>query len=115
MPYVQLIPANTKSGGRRNPEPRAWLTNAGLLMMSDAVADTLGDPEMVIVEVDTEKRKFRLTPSTPDDRGAFTLSGAGTSRRIYLKAFVSDNPGMVGDYQVSKQARSVVLSLAANE
>lgn len=84
-------------------------------MMSDAVADMLGDPEMVLVEADVEKRKIRLTPSTPDDKGAFTLSGAGTSRRIYLKAFVADNPDMVGDYEVGKQARSVVLSLATSE
>ena len=111
MPYIQLIPAPTQSGGRTNTELRAWTKASGLLMLSPAVVEMLGDPEKVIVEADAEKKRIRLTPTTPDDAGAFTLSGAGTSRRIYLKAFLSANESMIGEYVVKKEARSVVLQL----
>jgi hypothetical protein len=111
MPYIQLMPAPTQSGGRTSTEVRAWTKASGLLMLSPAVVEMLGDPEKVIVEADTDSKRIRLTPSTPDDGGAFTLSGAGTSRRIYLKAFLSANESMIGNYDVKREARSVVLQM----
>lgn len=109
MSYTQLIPAATQSGGRKNNTARAWLASSGLLMVSDALVSLLGEPSKVIVESDVPNARLRLTPALPDDAGAFTLSGSGGSRRIYLKAFASANPTMVGEFSVKRQAHSVIL------
>lgn len=109
MPYKKLIPAATQSGGRTIGSPSASLSDRGLLMLKGGLSDLLGNPQKVSVEADVEKQRIRLTPATPDDAGAFTLSG-DTSKRIYLKALISRAPEMIGEYSVQKQAHCVVLN-----
>ena len=111
MPYIQLIPAPTQSGGRRSESPTAKLNAAGLLLLNRATVDLLGEPEKLIVSVDVEAKKIKLQPTTPDDRGGFTLSAGGqASARVYLRSFITSHPEMAGDYAVSKEARSIVLT-----
>lgn len=109
VPYEKLIPAATQSGGRTIGEPSAGLSDRGLLMLKGGLSDLLGNPQKVSVEADIEKQRIRLTPTTPDDAGAFTLSSS-QSPRIYLKALTSRAPEMIGEYSVLKQAHCVVLN-----
>lgn len=111
MAWFKMVPANT-GGGR----PRALLTARmdaqGQFSMSHAVADMLGCPERVIVEVEPELRQIRLTPTTPDNRGGFALSGGGNaSYRVRAKEVLNRWPGagLIGDYQPRKQASAVVF------
>lgn len=111
MPYTQLIPAPTQSGGRRSESPTAKLNSSGLLLLNKATITLLGEPEKVVVSVDVDTRKIKLQPTTPDDRGGFTLSAGGqASARVYLRSFIASHPQMAGDYTVRTEARSIVLT-----
>lgn len=111
--WRKLIPAATQSSGRKSLKPAAALSASGLLSLNAAAAAALGEPEKVVVEVDVEKRAFRLAPATPADRGAWTLSGGGnTTYRIRLAAHAKEfeECGMPGEYVVTRQAGCVVLT-----
>lgn len=113
--WRQVIPQNT-GGGRKKQAPTATLYASGQLTFSHATVEMLGAPEKVTLHVDTEAARFRLKPSTPDDRGAFSLAGGGNSQsRISARQLVHDRPELVGAYIASRIAGGIELSKAASE
>lgn len=109
MTWQKLIPAHT-GGGRKREMIAARLDAAGQFSMTHAVADMLGDPDRVIVEVNPEERQIRLRPTTPDDRGGFSLSGGGNaSHRIRIAEATKKWPELVGEYTPRKMASGVLF------
>ena len=111
MAWHKLIPANT-GGGRKRALISARLTAEGQLSMSHAVADLLGSPDRVLVEVDPDAACIRLTPTTPDNAGGFALSGGGNaSYRIRMTEAIKRWPDadLIGEYTPRKQASAVVF------
>jgi len=111
MAWHKLVPANT-GGGRTRALLSARLDAHGQFSMSHAVADMLGTPDRVIVEVEPELQQIRLTPTTPDNRGGFALSGGGNaSYRVRMKEALTRWPDadLVGSYQPRKQANAVIF------
>ena len=109
MTWHKLIPANT-GGGRQRALIAARLDANGQFSMTHAVADMLGDPERVIVEVNPEERQIRLKPTTPTDRGGFALSGGGNaSHRIRMAEAIKKWPALIGEYTPRKMASGVLF------
>lgn len=114
MSWIRIIPANT-GGGRRRGLISARLAKDGQFSMSHSVADMLGTPARVTVDVDPDAGRILLTPSTPGDRGGFALSGGGNaSYRIRAKEVVNRWPYLVGEYRPRKQSRGVVFERMGN-
>lgn len=56
------------------------------------------------------------TPTTPDNKGGFALSGGGNSpHRIRAKEILNRWPQMIGKYQPRKQAAAVVFVQMAGD
>lgn len=109
MPFIRVIPKNSGGGGWRS-EPAATLYQSGQLTLSVAAVEMLGDPDRVHLDVDPVGERIRLTPSTPDDSGAFSLSGGGnTPARIGCRDAARRYPQMIGKYSVHKLAGGVEL------
>ena len=88
----------------------ARLDANGQFSMTHAVADMLGDPDRVTVEVDPDALQIRLRPTTPDDRGGYSLSGGGNaSHRIRMAEAVRQWPALVGEYTPRKLAAGVLF------
>lgn len=108
----KLIPQGHKSSGRKSEKPTAKLGENGLLSLNVATVRFLGEPDMVLVEVDFEVRTFWLQPTTPNDAGGWSLSGGGnTTYRVRLSAHAEKFKAadMFGEYRVSKETRTVKL------
>ncbi len=113
MAWHRLIPANM-GGGMTRGKLSATMDGHGQFSMTHAVSDMLGNPRRVIVEVEPELQQIRLTPTTPDNKGAFALSGGGLSpSRIRAKEIINRWPEMIGKYQPRKQANAVLFVKAA--
>lgn len=109
MAWHRMIPANT-GGGRTRGQLSGNMDGAGQFSITHAVADMLGNPARVIVEVEPELEQLRLTPTTPDNKGGFALSGGGNSpHRIRAKEILNKWPQMVGRYVPRKQAAAVIF------
>lgn len=109
MAWIKIIAANS-GGGMKRGLLSATLSADGQFSITHAVTDMLGDPDRVIVEVDPEAQQIRLTPTVPDHKGAYALSGGGLSpRRFRSKEIVTRWPNLVGKYQPRKQAAAVVF------
>lgn len=111
MAWHKITPTNT-GGGRSRALLSARMDAHGQFSMSHAVADMLGNPDRVLVEVDPDLRQIRLTPTTPDNKGGFALSGGGNaSYRIRAKEALNRWPdaGLVGEYVPRKQANAVLF------
>lgn len=109
MAWIRIIAANS-GGGRSRALRAARLTAEGQFSMTHAVADMLGNPKRVIVEVEPELQQIRLTPTTPDNKGALALSGGGnSSSHIRAKEIVNRWPHLVGKYEPRKQAAAVIF------
>ena len=109
MAWHRIVPANT-GGGRTRAQLSANMDQHGQFSITHAVTDMLGNPERVIVEVEPELEQIRLTPTTPDNRGGFRLSGGGNSpSRIRAKEILSKWPQMEGKYQPRKQVAAVLF------
>ena len=107
MPWQQLIPTNT-GGGRQSKTPSAKLSETGAFVLNLAAVKLLGEPAKVLVHLNAEERRIRLTPTTPENRGGFALSGGGNSSyRIGLKQVVAAHPEMVGSYRIVKIAGGI--------
>lgn len=110
-----MVPANT-GGGRARTLLAARMNATGQFSMSHAVADMLGNPERVIVEVEPDLKQIRLTPTTPDNKGGFALSGGGqSSSHIRAKEILNRWPALVGEYRPRKQAAAVVFVKAVDD
>lgn len=115
MAWVKITPRNA-GGGRKRTLKTARLTTEGQLSMSHAVADMLGTPDRVLVEVEPEQSEIRLTPTTPDNSGGFTLSGGGNSSfRVRLIEVVQRWPKLIGDYTPRKMAAGVLFTQAGKD
>ena len=115
MTWHKLIPANT-GGGRKREMIAARLDANGQFSMTHAVADMLGDPDRVIVEVNPEERQIRMRPTTPDDKGAFRLSGGGNaSHRIRIAEAARKWPELVGEYMPRKMASGVLFEMKEDD
>jgi hypothetical protein len=109
MAWIKIIAANSGGGAKRG-KLSATLTPDGQFSITHAVTDLLGDPDRVIVEVEPDLQQIRLTPTVPDHKGAYALSGGGLSpRRFRSKEIVTRWPNLVGKYQPRKQAAALVF------
>lgn len=111
MAWHKLVPANT-GGGRSRAMLSARMDVHGQFSITHSVADLLGTPDRVLVEVEPELLQIRLTPTTPDNRGGFRLSGGGNAPyRIRAKEILNKWPdaGWMGRYEPRKQANSVLF------
>lgn len=109
MPWINLKPAN-QGGGRRPTEATAKLYESGQLTISHATTAMLGDPAKIRVRYDPDAQQIELMPTTPGDKGGFSLSGGGNSpHRIGARAMASAHPQMLGEYKASKIAGGVLL------
>lgn len=107
MPWQQLFPVN-QGGGRRTGTPSAKLYEAGQFVINHGAARLLGEPGKVLVHVNVEERRLRLIPTTPENRGGFTLSGGGNANyRIGLRQVASEYPEMIGEYQALRIAGGI--------
>lgn len=111
MTWKLIVPANTRSTGRKAIKRTASLGESGLLALPPhIVVEMLGEPVAVRIEADTEAKTLRLTPTTPDDSNGWKVSGGGqTTYRVRLAAFIGQAPQMAGEYTASKAVQSVVL------
>ena len=113
--WIKLVPANG-GGGRQPVKVAARLNPSGQFSMTHAVAKMLGDPERVIVEVDPDAQAIRLTPTTPDSKAGFALSGGGdASHRLSLREAATKYPQLHGEYTPRKQAGAVLFVKKAEE
>lgn len=102
MAWVQIKPENT-GGGRPQREPAAKLYATGQFTLNHAAVALLGEPPRVRVQVEPDMRRIRLQPATPNDNGAFALSGGGNSPyRIRMATAAKKYPQLVGDYRVAR-------------
>lgn len=114
MAWIKMIAANS-GGGMKRGKLSANLDRHGQFSVTHAVADMLGDPDRVIVEVDPDLQQIRLTPTVPGHKGAYALSGGGNSpRRFRAKEIVTRWPHLVGKYEPRKQAAAVVFVKVAD-
>lgn len=115
MAWINIRPANT-GGGRSPGEPTAKLYDNGQLTLSLAAVALLGNPPRVRLAVEPDARRMRLTPSTPNDNGAFTLSGGGNSpSRIRATEAAKRFPQLVGEYRAARCAGGIELILQESE
>ena len=106
MPWVTLKPSNV-GGGRQAGKPTARLYPDGKFILSHAAVALLGEPARVVISVNMEERAIRIQPTTPEDRGGFSLSGGGNSpHRLNLSQ--ARGPGMIGEYRVLKIAGGIM-------
>ena len=108
--WKQIVPS--ASGGRPEGKqsPTARLGENGHLSLNSATVKLLGATEKALIFVDTATHEIKLEPATLTDKGGWTLTGGGnTTHRVTLKQLVASHPSMVGEYRVTKQARSIVL------
>lgn len=76
----------------------------------------LGYPDRVLLTVDPDAKRMRLTPTTPDNGGGFSLSGGGNiPHRIMCKGVVKRWPVMAAEYTVQRIAGGVELRIEAGE
>lgn len=109
MAWYTLKPNNT-GGGRTRMPPAARVDKQGQLSLNHEACELLGQPARVIVRVDPEAGLIRLTPTTPNDTGGFSLSGGGNSpHRIRIQAAVGRWPALVGQYAVVRIAGGIEL------
>lgn len=109
MAWQRLIPTNV-GGGRKRTMLAARLDATGQLSMTHAVADLLGNPSRVTVEVEPELRQIRLRPTTPQDRGGWAFSGGGNaSYRIRIAEAAKKWPQLIGEYTPTKLASGVLF------
>lgn len=109
MPWTRIIPKNAGGGGWRS-DPAATLYPSGQLTLTAAAVEMLGSPARVIVEANAEALAIRLTPTTPDDAGGFSLSGGGNSpARIGCRDMRNRFPDLVGKYTVHKLKGGIEL------
>lgn len=111
----KLTPLNT-GGGRKPAPPTARVavhSGDAKLYLSAAAVQMLGAPPKVIVEWEEDNFiGLWITPSTPNDTGAFALSGGGNSMyRVSLSHFVlqQEHPEFIGDYTVAKSKSGILL------
>lgn len=98
MAWIRIKPKNI-GGGRKPPPPTGKLYESGQFTLSNTTADMLGNPSRILVSIEPEIQRIRLTPTTPNDTGGFSLSGGGNSPyRIGLKLATKTYPQMIGDY-----------------
>ncbi|WP_297636227.1 hypothetical protein [Caldilinea sp.] len=91
----------TRKQRRRQKKPAAKLYDSGQFTLNHAATALLGKPPRVRVQIEPELKWMRLQPATPNDAGAFSLSGGGNSpHRISLKSVVKQFPALCGDYRV---------------
>ena len=113
MTLHRIKPKNT-GGGRKRSLISARLAADGQFSMSHAVADMLGTPARVLVDVDPAQRLIILTPTTPGDLGGFALSGGGNaSYRIRIKDVLTRWPdaNLVAEYQPQKRINAVAFKV----
>lgn len=111
MTWHKLVPANS-GGGRKRALKTCRLTAEGQFSMSHAVADMLGTPDRILLEIDPDERRIRMTPTTPDNAGGFALSGGGNaSYRVRMRGVLNRWPDadLTGEYTPQKQANSVLF------
>lgn len=109
MAWIKLVPANT-GGGRQPIKIACRLNPNGQFSMTHAVAKMLGEPERVIIEIDPDAQMIRLTPTTPDSKAGFALSGGGdASHRLSMRAAAEKYPQLAGEYTPRKQAGAVLF------
>lgn len=100
--WITILPGNT-GGGRKAGPPTATLSEKGQLHISKSTAEMLGTPRKVKIEVNPHLASIRLRPATPDDAGAFFLSGGGNSPyKSHTRAIVRDYPHLTGRYTARK-------------
>ena len=115
MTWHTIKPTNS-GGGRQRMTPAGKLYESGQLTINAAAGEMLGFPVRVLLSVDPDARRMRLTPTTPDNGGGFSLSGGGnTPHRIMCKEVVKRWPEMAGDYTVQKIAGGVELRIEDGE
>lgn len=108
MAWIHVKPDNSGGSGRRRKEPTAKLYDNGQLTLNHAATALLGEPPRVRVQIEPELKRMRLQPATPNDAGAFSLSGGGNSpHRISLKSVVRQFPALCGDYRVVRAAGGI--------
>ncbi len=113
MTWHTLKPAN-QGGGRRPEPPKGKVYPDGQTTISHEACRLLGWPDKVIVRINPDERKIRLTPTTPDDVGGFMLSGGGNSpHRLRMMEAVKRWPELIGEYAVWRIAGGIELRQAA--
>jgi hypothetical protein len=109
MPWIQIKPTNTGGGKPKGP-PIAKCYPDGQLTLSHAAVDLLGHPAKILVSFEPDLMRIRLTPTTPDHRGGFALSGGGNAQaRISLRQAIKQHPQLAGDYLAAKVAGGIEL------
>jgi len=107
MAWIHVKPESLP-GGRQPKAPTAKLYESGQFTLSHAAVALLGDPQRVHVQIEPELRRIRLQPATPNDTGAFALSGGGnTPHRIGLRAVTRKYPTLIGSYRVVRAAGGI--------
>lgn len=107
MAWVKIKPENS-GGGRKQSAPAGKLYASGQLTINHAAVELLGSPDRITVEADYAARRIRMMPTTPTDKGSFSLAGGGNAQhRITARALLKE--GMVGDYAVSRIAGGIEL------
>lgn len=88
MTRKKLIPAR-KGGGVPQGEPTARINKHGVLSMSAATMQMLGNPPKLSVWIVGEH--IEMEPTTATDEGGWTVSGGnGTSARIRARAIIDE-------------------------
>lgn len=115
MAWINVRPANS-GGGRQPNEPTAKLYDNGQLTLSHAAVALLGHPPRVRMQVEPDAKRIRLTPATPDDGGAFALSGGGNSpSRLKSGETARRWPQLIGEYRVVRMSGGVELRQVEEE
>lgn len=109
MAWISIKPVNS-GGGRKPTAATAKLYASGILSISHAACELLGNPDRVLVQINPESRRIRLMPTTPDNAGAFSMSGGGnTPHRIGIRSATTSYPELIADYKVTKIAGGIEL------
>lgn len=110
MPWIALKPIKPGGTGKPRGLPTAIVYITGELTITHAAAAMLGSPDRVRISYNPEQECIRLTPTTPDDSGGFTLSGGGNApHRVSVRQMVTSHRNMVGNYKAFKIAGGVEL------
>lgn len=109
MSFTQLIPANRGGAGKRQP-PGGRFGKDGQFSINHNAAEFLGEPETILVYAAEKAPALRIRPATATDRGAWLLTGGGTTQHnIKLVTLSKSRPELIGSYTATLRADGLHL------
>lgn len=102
MAFVIIKPSH-RAGHRSPAMPKVQIGSDGVMILSAATLDLLGNPQRCLVEYDADSGVVQLSATTSQDYTGWRISGGGNAPgRISLRKFARLHHGVIGEYSVTE-------------